>query len=135
MDRRQGNCEKAIREFNEVIARDPRNAIAMKELAATLTGTRRFRAAEKTFDRLISLYPDQPIQKVQKAVELTFSQTGNDEAFWSTITDQMSAADDYLATGFRNVDGAQVQKMIRAWTPCHRWSVFSGLVRTKIAKP
>jgi TolB-like protein len=30
MDRRQGNCEKAIREFNEVIARDPRNAIAMK---------------------------------------------------------------------------------------------------------
>jgi tetratricopeptide (TPR) repeat protein len=85
IDRRQGNWEKAIEEFNEAIARDPRNAIAMNELASTLPAVSQFRAAEQAFDRLIELRPDQPMLKVQKALFVTFLKTGNDEAIRSAI--------------------------------------------------
>ncbi|HET9378690.1 MAG TPA: hypothetical protein VFO40_27210, partial [Chthoniobacterales bacterium] len=85
IDRRQGNWEKAIEEFNEAIVRDPRNAIAINELASTLPAVSQFRAAEQAFDRLIELRPDQPMLKVQKALFVTFLKTGNDEAIRSAI--------------------------------------------------
>jgi TolB-like protein/Tfp pilus assembly protein PilF len=66
MDRRQGQFEKAIGEFNEAIERDPRNALWTKNLAETLYNTRQFRAADQAFDRLIELLPDQPALKIQK---------------------------------------------------------------------
>ena len=67
MDRRQGNFEKAIQEFNEAISRDPHNAEPIAELGNTLFWTRQFSAAEQAYDRLIQLLPNQPMLQVQKA--------------------------------------------------------------------
>jgi serine/threonine protein kinase/Tfp pilus assembly protein PilF len=85
IDRRQGNFEKAIQEFNKAIARDPRNSASIGDLGTTLVLTRQFAAAEKVYDRLIELLPDQPILKVQKAFNLTFMKTGDGTAFQSAI--------------------------------------------------
>jgi serine/threonine protein kinase len=67
MDRRQGNFEKAIQEFNEAISHDPHNAGPIAELGNTLFWTRLFSASEQAYDRLIEIVPDQPMLKVQKA--------------------------------------------------------------------
>ena len=67
MNRRQGNFDKAIPEFNEAIARDPRNTESVIEFGMTLFFTRQLPAAEHAYDRLIELVPDQPMLKVQKA--------------------------------------------------------------------
>jgi len=67
MDRRQGYWEKAIQEFNEAIAHDPRNPEPLAELGGTFFWLRQFRAFEQAYDRLIELAPDLPMLKVQKA--------------------------------------------------------------------
>jgi serine/threonine protein kinase len=58
MDRRQGNWGKAIQEFNWVVTLDPRNPVAITELAHTYYDTREFRAAEQAFDRVASRATD-----------------------------------------------------------------------------
>jgi serine/threonine protein kinase len=85
MDRRQGQFERAIAEFNEAITRDPRNPLWIQELADTLYYTRQFRAAEQAFDRLIQLCPDLPILKARKPLYVTFYKTGDDTAVRSAI--------------------------------------------------
>jgi TolB-like protein len=85
MDRRQGQFEKAIAEFNEAITRDPRNTVSIQELADTLYYTRQFRAAEQAFDRVIELRPDLPILKARKPLYVTFYKTGDDKAVRSAI--------------------------------------------------
>ena len=77
MDRRQGKFERAIQEFNEAVARDPRNMVSIEELALTLRDTRQFRAAEQAYDRLIVLAPDQPMIRVAKASVVTLDKTGD----------------------------------------------------------
>jgi len=95
IDRRQGQFEKAIQEFNQAITRDPRNTLSIQELAETLFNTRQFRAAEQAFDRLIDLRPDQPILKVQKPLFITFYETGDDTAVRAAIAGlPASMADD-----------------------------------------
>ena len=84
--RRQGQFEKANREFNETITRDPRNIVSIQELADTLYYTRQFRAAEQAFDRMIDLRPDLPILKVRKQLYVTFYETGDDSAVRAAIT-------------------------------------------------
>jgi serine/threonine protein kinase/Flp pilus assembly protein TadD len=66
LDRRNGNWEKAIQNFNEAIALDPLNTLSINELAFTYTLVRQFSNAEKAYDRLIELLPDQPWLKVEK---------------------------------------------------------------------
>jgi serine/threonine protein kinase len=70
MDRRQGKWDKALQEFNEANALDPRNPKCVDDLAETLSALRQFRASEQAWDRLIELMPDQPMLKVEKASEL-----------------------------------------------------------------
>lgn len=85
MDRRQGQFDKAIREFNEALTRDPQNSEAMGELAFTLYVTRQFRAAGQAFDGLIELRPDQPWVRVQKPMVVTYYETGDDTAALAAI--------------------------------------------------
>jgi TolB-like protein/Flp pilus assembly protein TadD len=85
MDRRQGQFEKAIAEFNEAITRDPRNPLSIQELADTLYYTRQFRAAEQAFDRLIQLCPDLPILTARKPLYITFYKSGDDTVVRSAI--------------------------------------------------
>ena len=85
IDRREGRFEKAIKEFNEAIVRDPRNSVSIGDLATTLIITRQFAVAENVYDRLIALAPEQPMLKVQKAFNVTFMQTGNRTAFQSAV--------------------------------------------------
>jgi TolB-like protein/Flp pilus assembly protein TadD len=84
MDRRQGNFEKAIREFNEAIARDPRNIESIAELGNTLFWMRQFRASEQACDRLTELLPDQPMIRVQNAFNVAMG-TGDDTLARSTL--------------------------------------------------
>ena len=67
LDRRQGNREKAIGELKGAIALDPLNTVSIGELAFTYQCYGQFGAAEKQYDRLVQLLPDQPMLKVQKA--------------------------------------------------------------------
>ena len=85
IDRRQGQFEKAIGEFNDAITRDPANPTALQELADTLYYIRRFRPAERVFDRLTVLRPDLPILKARKPLYVGFYETGDDTAVLSTI--------------------------------------------------
>src|SRR5260370_37410889 len=85
MNRRQGNYEEAVNEFNEAISRDPRNLRALTELANTLFFMRQFAASEQVYDRAISLAPDLPILKVLKAFFATCMKNGDDTAFRSAL--------------------------------------------------
>ena len=67
MDRRQGDFRKAIQELDDAIALDPRNAESIAELGNTLFWMRQFDAAQRVYDRLIELTPDQPMLRVQRA--------------------------------------------------------------------
>lgn len=91
IDRRQGRFEKAVREFNEALALDPRNPDPISDLAYTLYATRQFPAAEQAYDRLIIRVPDQPMLKVQKAWLLGSMKTGDDTAVRSAIAELPAA--------------------------------------------
>jgi serine/threonine protein kinase/tetratricopeptide (TPR) repeat protein len=93
MDAREGNIEKAIREFTQAITLDPRNAILVERLADMFFGMRQFRAAEQAFDRAIDLAPDQPMLKVLKAWCTNFVKTGDTDA----INSALAALPDSLA--------------------------------------
>jgi serine/threonine protein kinase/Tfp pilus assembly protein PilF len=85
IDRRQGNFERAVDEFNMAITHDPRNSASIADLGTTFVLMRQFAAAEKVYGRLIELLPDQPILEVQKAFNVTFMNTGDGTAFRSAI--------------------------------------------------
>jgi serine/threonine-protein kinase len=85
MDRRQGNFDKAVARLNEAITLDPRNPIAIRELANSLYLTREFTAAGKAYDRAIELAQDQPMLEVEKALYIGRQKTGNDTPLRSAI--------------------------------------------------
>ena len=85
MDRREGKLQKAIEELNQAINVDPRNGLAIAELAYTLFMTRQLDAAGQAFDRAIDLGVDQPMLKVQRALYVTLFKTGNNGALRSTL--------------------------------------------------
>jgi tetratricopeptide (TPR) repeat protein len=77
MDRRQGNWDKAIQDFTEAIAHDPRNLESIANFGETLLILRQFARSEQQFDRLIELLPDKPMTKVQKA-NVVVARTGDE---------------------------------------------------------
>ena len=81
MDRRQGNFDKAVQHFEEAIKLDPLNPSVVLELAETLSYTRQFSAAERVWDQLIQLLPDQPIVRAQKEASNTIQRTADDSAY------------------------------------------------------
>jgi tetratricopeptide (TPR) repeat protein len=100
INRRQGNFEKAIQDFNEAITHDPRNSAANAQLGTALYLTRQFGAAEQAYDRLAEILPDQAIFKVYKAYNVTFMKTGDETALRSAIAilpDSMADSRDMLS--------------------------------------
>ena len=89
MDRQQGNWEKAIQEFHEAIARDPRNTLSIHDLADTLLFFRQFSAAEKAYDQLIELLPDRPTLKIEMTI-IPYFKSGDDGADKARWTDQQT---------------------------------------------
>jgi TolB-like protein/Flp pilus assembly protein TadD len=87
IDRRQGHFEKAVQEFREALALDPRNPNPISDLAYTLYVMREFRAAEEVYDQLINRVPDQPMLKIQKEWFITFMKTGDDSAVRSAVAE------------------------------------------------
>jgi serine/threonine protein kinase/Tfp pilus assembly protein PilF len=84
IDLRQGKWEKAVQEFEEAIKRDPSNTILISQLSGTLSDTRQFAAAQRAYDRLIELVPDQPKLKILKAYHVAFKR-GDDMPLRSAI--------------------------------------------------
>jgi len=84
IDLRQGKWEKAVQEFEEAIKRDPGNTILISQLSGTLSDTRQFAAAQRAYDRLIELVPDQPKLKILKAYHVAFKR-GDDMPLRSAI--------------------------------------------------
>jgi tetratricopeptide (TPR) repeat protein len=74
IDRGQGDFEKAIEEINRALQLDPRNPIALSDLATTLVDMRRFAAAEEAYNRLIDRVPDNPSGPHQSAALLAADQ-------------------------------------------------------------
>jgi TolB-like protein/Flp pilus assembly protein TadD len=85
MDRRQGNFDRAIQHFEEAAKLDPLNPLPVLELAETLSYTRQFSAAERVWDRLITLVPDQPMARAQKEAVNTIQRTADDKAYRSAL--------------------------------------------------
>jgi TolB-like protein/Flp pilus assembly protein TadD len=85
MARREGHLERAIEKLNQAINVDPRNDIAIADLAYTLFMTRQLDAAGRAFDRAIDLGADHPMLKVQKALYVTLFKTGNNAALRSAL--------------------------------------------------
>jgi TolB-like protein/Tfp pilus assembly protein PilF len=81
MDRRQGNFEGAIQHFKQAIHLDPLSSLPTLELAETLSYTRQFSAAERVWDQLIALVPNQPIIKAQKEASNTIQKTADDTTY------------------------------------------------------
>jgi serine/threonine protein kinase/Flp pilus assembly protein TadD len=102
IDLRQGKWEKAVQEFKEAIKRDPSNTILMAQLSATLSDTRQFAAAQRAYDRLIELVPDQPKLKIRKAYDVGF-QRGDIAPLRSAIAAIPASMtdDDVLCWGLR----------------------------------
>jgi TolB-like protein/thioredoxin-like negative regulator of GroEL len=85
IDRRQGNMEKAVQALNETLVRDPRNLSSLFNLAETLHAMRKFDAAAPLYDRIIDLWPNEPLYKVNRAIYTRFYKTGDTSTFWSAI--------------------------------------------------
>jgi serine/threonine protein kinase/cytochrome c-type biogenesis protein CcmH/NrfG len=85
IDRRQGNMEKAVQALNETLVRDPRNLGSLDNLAETLYAMRKFDAAAPLYDRIIDLWPNEPLYKVNRAIYTRFYKTGDTSTFWSAI--------------------------------------------------
>jgi TolB-like protein/Tfp pilus assembly protein PilF len=85
MDRRQGKFDEAEQSFNATIQLDPQNPQPVFDLAETLSYTRQFSAAERIWNRLIDLRPDQPIIKAQKEACNTIQRTADDAAYRSIL--------------------------------------------------
>jgi serine/threonine protein kinase/tetratricopeptide (TPR) repeat protein len=84
LDWRNGDWEKAIQNLNEGIALDPLNTLSIHELAFTYGLVRQFSTAEKEWDRLIQLLPDQPLLKVEKTF-ISIFKNGDDGPARSAI--------------------------------------------------
>jgi TolB-like protein/Flp pilus assembly protein TadD len=119
MDRRQGDFGKAVTRLNEAITLDPRNPIAIRELANSLYLTREFTAAGQAYDRAIELAPDQPMLKVEKALYVGRQKNGDDTPLRSAIAALPAAlADDRDVLSYRLIcalddrDWKQVRQLL-----------------------
>jgi tetratricopeptide (TPR) repeat protein/predicted ATPase len=84
IDRRQGNFEKAIQEFNKASQLDPCNTSSIAALSRTLFLTRHYRAANQVFQQLIEFCPDQPMLKVENAFNI-MEETGDENKARSAL--------------------------------------------------
>jgi serine/threonine protein kinase len=67
IDRRQGHWEESTKALEHAYNLDPRNSEIAEALAENYVGLRRYRNAEKTFERLIELESDKPFFRAEKA--------------------------------------------------------------------
>ena len=119
MDRRQGDFGQAVLRLNEAITLDPRNPIAIRELANSLYLTREFTAAGQAYDRAIDLAPDQPMLKVEKALYVGRQKTGDDAwlrsavgALPATLTDDRDVLSYRLICALDDRDWKQVLQLL-----------------------
>jgi tetratricopeptide (TPR) repeat protein len=97
IDRRQGQFEKAVQGYKLAIQCDPRDPQPIFDSAEILSYTWQFSAAERVWDQLIELLPDQPIIRVQKQSSNTIQRTADDTAYRAVLDSlPTSMADDRL---------------------------------------
>jgi tetratricopeptide (TPR) repeat protein len=87
IDRSEEKFEKAILEFNDTLIRDPLNAGVVEDLAVSYFYLRRFRESEQTFERLVTLSPEQPMINVQKTCLIDFMEKGESKAIESVLSE------------------------------------------------
>jgi len=131
MDRRQGDFHKAIQELNEAIEHDPRNAQSIAEVGNTLFWTRQFDAAQRAYDRLIELVPNQPMLRVQRAYILAMK-NGDDEelrlalaAIPTSMSDDTGVLSWRLRFALNRRDWQQAKELIEKMTGGEDDGLFS----------
>jgi Flp pilus assembly protein TadD len=85
MDRQQGKFESAIQYLNKAITLDPRDPVPISDLAEALSYMRLFSEAERTWDQLIALIPDQQTIRLKKEYFVTVLKTGDDAKYRSQL--------------------------------------------------
>jgi non-specific serine/threonine protein kinase len=93
IDRRQGQFDKAIEEFNESIAKDPLNTESIGVFGDTLYMVRQFGAGEQAYDKLIRLLPNNPMLRLLKA-EIIRGGRGDASALKSAFKELPASMDD-----------------------------------------
>jgi TolB-like protein/Flp pilus assembly protein TadD len=119
MDRRQGNFDRAIQHFEEAVKLDPLNPLPILELAETLSYTRQFSGAERVWDQLIALVPDQLMVRAQKEAVNTIQRTADDRAYRSaldspptSIADNMQILSGRLNVAIDHRDWQQAKQLL-----------------------
>jgi len=92
IDRRQGRFDKAIQGFAAAVQLDPRNANPIVDLAYTLYAVRELRTAAGAYDKLIALVPDEPAYKIEKELNVTFMETGDEDGLRKAIRQAPTSA-------------------------------------------
>jgi len=94
--RRQGRIEEAIAQFERALELDPQGAWVAAELGRTHMAARRYREAERYFDRAIHLAPNEPIPYQLKA-ENTLLWTGDTATARAILEAMPGEREDYRA--------------------------------------
>src|SRR6202000_2577060 len=78
--------------FTAAVGLDPRDANPILDLAYTLYVVRKFGAAAEAYDKLIAIVPDEPAYKIEKELNVTFMQTGDEDGLRKVINQTPTAA-------------------------------------------
>lgn len=107
IDRRQGRWDQSTQNLEHALDLDPRNLLFLKQLALSYTTLRRYPDVEAILDRAVSLAPDDPNFRVQRAaVELD----------WHANTKPMHDA----------IDQILAQDPAQASTIANQWFILAG---------
>ena len=68
IDRRQGHWTDATRNLERALELDPRNLFILQQLALTYAPQRRYEDELRTWDRLLTIIPDDPLTSISKAL-------------------------------------------------------------------
>lgn len=67
IDRRQGHWDEALRNLDHALQLDPRNLFILQQLALTYTPLHRYADEARTWDRILTIVPADPLTRISRA--------------------------------------------------------------------
>jgi len=90
IDRRQGRWAEATRNLERALELDPRNLFILQQLALTYAPQRRYADEARTWDRLLTIVPEDPSTRMARA-QVALSWRANIEPYQTTLASLISA--------------------------------------------